>query len=89
MPEDITFKESSFEDLNTPDSYDTIRSSESYRTSAGELVRSVSIIPRDENDPQEERARLVIFGRHRIGFDPRTHKAWIRDGVVNIAPLPR
>lgn len=74
-----------FEDLNTAKNYDWIR--EQHRNEAGDICRKVNITPVDENDPQEERGQLVVTGCHRIGFDTRTHKAWVKEGEVVIAPL--
>lgn len=76
-----------FEKFNTAETFNFIRSHNSYRNDHGELCRSVQIQPADANDPNEGRAHLVVSGHHRIGFDPRTHKAWVRDGEVIIAPL--
>lgn len=76
-----------FDDLNTAENYDFIRTDPLYRNDAGEYPRRFIVAPIDENDPTEVSGELIVRGRHRIGFDPRTHKAWIKEGEVVIAPL--
>jgi hypothetical protein len=77
-----------FDKFNNPTTFDAIRAERAYKNEHGEVCRSTSIEPADPNDPSEERGHLVISGKHRIGFDPRTHKAWVKEGEVIIAPLP-
>lgn len=80
-----------FEDFNKPETYDQCRGELSYAYTDvnGNPARYTAIEPDDREDPAEDRGLLVLSGRVRVGFDPRTHKAWIKEGEVVIAPLSK